>query len=135
IEYCNEVRKNREMVMKKVLLAIVMRIETLDNHAEGVKDQLVKFRFKNNINKDKDTSIEYINMKNNEKSINCLSNTRGAYSNRENAKKIMVKIKSEIILNNYGGIYKLSSQKFIKMYKFSREVHKSKLKGHLDWAN
>ncbi|CAG8649272.1 1587_t:CDS:2, partial [Gigaspora rosea] len=57
IEHCDEVRKNGGVVIRKVPLAIVMRMETLNNHVEGVKDQL------------EDTGVEYVNMKNDKKSI------------------------------------------------------------------
>ncbi|CAG8531602.1 22630_t:CDS:2 [Gigaspora margarita] len=127
--------------MRKVLLALVMRIETLDNHIEGVKDRLVRFGFENDINEGEDTGIEYINVKNNEKSIDYLSNTRGTCGNGGNAKKIMGntlgtgfscmqcsikkrRLKGTIILNNRGGIFRSlcdSNQKLIKMHEFSRE--------------
>ncbi|RIB23115.1 hypothetical protein C2G38_2033018 [Gigaspora rosea] len=69
IERCDEVRKNGDVVMRKVPLAIVMRMETLDNHIEGVKDRLVRFGFENDINESEDTGVEYVNVKNDEKSI------------------------------------------------------------------
>ncbi|KAF0356166.1 hypothetical protein F8M41_014822 [Gigaspora margarita] len=76
IERCDEVRKNGGVVMRKVPLPVVTQIKPLDNHVEGVKDQLVRFGFENNINEGEDTSVEYVNVKNDEKSIDCLSNTR-----------------------------------------------------------
>ncbi|CAG8848527.1 34102_t:CDS:2, partial [Gigaspora margarita] len=88
IECCDEVRKNGGVVMRKVPLAVVTQIKTFDNYIEGVKDRLVRFRFENNINEGEDTGVEYVNVKNDEKSINCLSNTRGACGNEENARKI-----------------------------------------------
>ncbi|KAF0504533.1 hypothetical protein F8M41_019509 [Gigaspora margarita] len=125
IERCDEVRKNG-----------------------GV----VRFRFENDINEGEDTGVEYVNVKNDEKSINCLNNTKGACVNGGNARKIMGntlgtgfsrmqcsikkrRLKDEIILNNRGGIFRSlydSSRKLIKMHEFSREVCKGKFKGHLD---
>ncbi|RIB05229.1 hypothetical protein C2G38_2281457 [Gigaspora rosea] len=158
IERCDEVSENGAEVMRETPLAIVTRMETFDDHVEGAKDWLVRFRFENVINEGEDAGVKYDNAKNDEKSNDCLSNTRGTCDNGGNASKITgntlgtgfsrmqcsikkQRLKGEIILNNRGGIFRslyYSSRKLIKKMdvktignSFSSEVYKG-FKGDLD---